>query len=288
MGIKDRLCGLCGGRVRVSRHVNGGAHCSKKCEIEWREIQKVKELEFLKDGINAVGYKDFARREGSYRTSVIIGDTHFPFHSQKVLNRIIEIIAQIKPVFVVQIGDLYDFFSQSKYPRTHRLMTPQEEIKKGREAAEQMWADIHKASMNSKKLQILGNHDLRPYKRLLEKAPELEPFFQADHLFNFPQVETVYDSRQELVLDGVCYQHGHRKHGDHIKSNLTSTVHGHTHRAGIIYMKLRNELIWEFDVGMTADIKSVPLGYGPQTWNQCTTGVGIIDEHGPRFIPIEG
>ena len=57
---------------------------------------------------------------------VAIGDTHFPFSSKKVINWIIEKIikpnaAQIKAV--VQMGDLYDLFSYSKFPK-RLMMTP--------------------------------------------------------------------------------------------------------------------------------------------------------------------
>jgi predicted phosphodiesterase len=286
--VKDiRLCAVCAGRVSTERHKHGGKFCSKRCEIEQSQFEEKKELEYLKEGINALGYKQFAKRGKSFHHAIIIGDTHFPFHSRDIISKIVKRIKLTQPKFVIQVGDLYDFFSQSKYPRTHRLMTPEEEVLQGRVGAEEMWASIHKACPDSKKIQLLGNHDVRPYKRLLEKCPELEPFFKIDHLFKFPQVETVLDPRQELVIDGVLYQHGHRKHGEHMKISLMPTVHGHTHRAGISYLMLRNQLIWEMDVGMVADIDSVPMSYAGTKWSSCTQGVGEITSDGPRFIHAE-
>jgi hypothetical protein len=291
MRKETRICVLCGSKVHKERHAFGGKFCSKKCELDSKaaEEKAALELEFVKKGVNALTFKEYASKlSRHFQTVVAIGDTHHPFSSQRVLRRIYGIIKVLQPRFVIQVGDLNDFFSQSKYPRTHRLMTPQEEVKRAKEAATDMWAKIHEACPSAIKIQIKGNHDERPYKRLLEKAPELEPFFQINDLFEFPHVHTVHDSKQEVVIDGICYQHGHKRHGEHMKHNLMNTVHGHTHRAGINYMKLRNELIWEFDVGVVADLESVPMGYGPQKWNNCTNGVGVIDELGPRFIDLGG
>lgn len=274
-------CTLCGGKIPCGRIP---PFCSKKCELEQDKIEEIKQLEYLKDGINAIGYREFAERKGPYKKVVIIGDTHFPWASKNALQKILRFISSYRPHFIIQIGDLYDFFSASRFPRTYNLITPSEEVLQGRMCAEQMWAQIHKLAPQSKLIQIKGNHDDRPYKRLLEKAPELEPFFKIDPLFEFPQVETIHDSSQELVIDGVCYQHGFRKSGDHMKHNLMNTVHGHTHRAGVHYMMLHGRLVWELDVGMVGDLKAKPLQYSPQRWSQCTVGVGMIDPWGPRFI----
>lgn len=278
---KDIKCSQCKGPIRSYRN---SAHCSKKCEINASKSEEIKTLSIVKEGINALSYKDFVHKNGSFEKFIIIGDTHFPFHSQKLLKKIVDYIRKVQPKFVIQIGDLYDFFSQSKYPKSLNLMTPADEVMKGRLGAEEMWAAIHRAAPNAKKLQILGNHDLRPYKRLLEKAPELEPFFNINHLFEFPQVETVLDSKQELVINGILFMHGWKKHGDHMKYSLMPTVHGHTHKAAINYLMLRNELIWEADVGVVADLNSIPMGYGGKRWTDCINGVLEINELGPRFI----
>lgn len=281
---QTKLCALCGACVPKIRHSLDGKFCSKRCEMDHEKLDEIRTLEFLKEGINALGYRDFAGPSQGYATTVILGDTHFPFVSNDILARAIRFIERIQPTFVIQVGDLYDYFSMGKYPKSLSLMTPQEEVLRGRIGAEEMWKAIHIACPSAKKIQLRGNHDARPYKRMLEKSPELEPFFQINHLFEFPQVETVQDDKQEVVLDGVLFQHGYRKHGDHMKVSLMPTVHGHTHKAGIIYQKLRNELIWEMDVGMLADAASIPLGYGPTRWSACIQGIGFLDSMGPRFI----
>lgn len=278
---KDLTCKLCKGPVRVDRKL---PFCSKKCESASNKVEEIKLLEHVKEGVNALSYKNFTHRNGKYEKFAVIGDTHFPFHCPVLIKKIVERIRITQPKFIIQVGDLYDYWSQSKYPKSLNLLTPQEEVLKGRLAAEEMWAAIHKVAPHAKKIQLKGNHDERPFKRMLEKAPELEPFFNIDHLFEFPQVETVQDSKQELVINGILFIHGWKKHGDHMKYSLMRTVHGHTHKASIIYHMLRGEIIWEADAGIAAATDSVPMGYGGKRWTDCTKGLLEIDDLGPRFI----
>lgn len=252
-----------------------------KCKIA---LEAAKEISYNEE-LSAVSLKEHATRPiGGHSTVVILGDTHFPWGNDFVIKKAIELIREVKPFLVIQIGDLYDFFSQSRFPRSHNLITPRDELEKGRAAAEKMWWAVNKASPSSKKLQMMGNHDVRPIKRLIEKAPELEPFFSIKPMFEFDGVETVHDTSQEIVIEGICYQHGHKKFGEHMKYNLMPSVHGHTHRGGVSFMNLRGHIIWELDVGYLADPGSTPLQYNAQKWVYWTAGAGLIDSKGPRFI----
>ena len=57
---------------------------------------------------------------------------------------------------------------------------------------------------------ILGNHDIRPIKKCLELAPELEPFIQFKQFFKFDGVELVEDVREPFKLGDVWFMHGHQ------------------------------------------------------------------------------
>lgn len=280
-----RVCEVCGGKIKPDSHryIAIGV-CSKKCEKTKGVSEEAECLRYLKEGINAVGYKNLSVRNGPYKKVVVIPDTHFPFHSTEVLKKIVEFVARFRPYFIVQIGDLYDFYAASRFPRSHDIMTPDQERVLARQGAEEMWSAIHKVSPSSKKIQIGGNHTDRPIKRIMEKVPELAWAFNFNHMMEFPQVETVHDTSQELILDGVCYQHGHTKQGAHVEFNLMDTVHGHTHRGAVLYRPIRNRVCWELDAGCAADFNSKPLQYSQQKWNKWTNGWGVIDELGPRFI----
>ena len=77
---------------------------------------------------------------------LVLGDTHFPFASDKALKALYRFAAKIsatEPItHMVQVGDLYDFYSCSKFPASRDLMTPVEEIRRGRSQAEAFWAKL--------------------------------------------------------------------------------------------------------------------------------------------------
>ena len=224
--------------------------------------------------------------------AVVIGDTHFPFHHPACLKWALDLIADLEPQHVVQVGDLYDRFSQSKFPRNHSAITPGEELTSGREAAEAFWQSVRARSPHSKCFQLYGNHDDRPLKRALEAAPELLEMVlpSVRGLHEFPGVTTMRDSKTELILDGVVFMHGYESRpGAHAAKNHASTVHGHTHHGGTWFRSDGRGTFWELDAGCVVDLDSPAFDYRVQRkLYGVTLGVGVIDRSGPRFIPFVG
>lgn len=218
-----------------------------------------------------------------------IGDTHYPFTCRRSLNRVLDLADELKPTVILQMGDLYDMFSFSKYPRSHNVMMPEKELDLGLEQACDMWRELKKRAPRAKKFQLIGNHDVRPIKRMMEVIPALESFLDLRKLFDFPGVEMAGDDRDELFIDDICFMHGYRsKLGDHMRHNRMKTVCGHAHRGGVVYERLGDKILWELNTGFIGDVSSVPMSYSRQRkLAQYTKGVGFIDPLGPRFIPIE-
>jgi predicted phosphodiesterase len=221
-------------------------------------------------------------------TTLCIGDSHFPFHNRKTVGAIISLCRKLKPQVIIQLGDLLDLYSYSRFARSQNIMTPAQEVKRGRKDAELMWKELRQASPKADCFQILGNHDARFAKQVLDKLPEAEHLLKGVYeLWKFDGVITSNSDRDELILDGVCYQHGYRKFGEHARSNGMSTVCGHLHRGGVQYSRLGNKTIWELNAGFCADENSIPMSYSKQRrFSQHTQGCGVIDEYGPRFIPL--
>lgn len=223
------------------------------------------------------------------KSVLAIPDLHFPWHHQDCLTFIYEIIKEKKPDVVIQMGDLYDLFSFSKFARVHDICTPKEELSEARLAATLMWQHISKIAPNAMKVQLRGNHDVRITKRVTEVIPEIitlvEP--QIEEMFKFEGVNTIYDTREEFEIDGVVYTHGHySKIGDHSKYLLKPVVHGHRHRGEVWFQQMNGYLLWELDCGFASDDKEVPLKYTPTRTNHWTLGCGWVDGLGPRFIPF--
>lgn len=223
------------------------------------------------------------------KKTLVIGDCHFPFHHKPALTWVLDLIKKLSPDRIIQVGDIYDMFSHTRFARSHDIMTPKQEVTEARVTAEEMWSIIQRYAPKAELYQILGNHDDRPKKRILDKYPELASIVDISHLWEFDGVKTIHDSREELILDGVIFMHGYRtKLGDHTKYNHMSTVHGHTHRGGTIFIPIKGMTLWELDAGYCGDPEAAALSYGPQKINNWTLGCGWLDDEGPRFMVYPG
>ncbi len=223
---------------------------------------------------------------GPYKKVVAIGDLHCPFTCMEAFDQIIKIIEVVKPDYIVTLGDQYDFFSASKFPK-QIIIKPQDEVDSAYKMLKEIFRRIHEASPNSKKYSLRGNHDIRPIKRLIESAPELMPFFDFDRFFDFPNFENIRDAREVLEIDGVVYTHGFLTSGLHMKKFMRPVVHGHLHRGGLRVDKIDGKWLFELDAGYVGNPSSVAFNYTPTKENRWTKGVGLITEFGPSFIPFE-
>ena len=227
---------------------------------------------------------------------LVIGDVHEPWSHGPTLEKIYAAVEEIKPDVVLQIGDLRDLYSFSRYPVNPNAITPEREIDRGTAACTKMWERVRKANPKARRIQLLGNHDERPSKRLSETLPACKllaaPTLKA--LFEFPGVETHHDPAQEFFLNTaageVCFMHGHRaKLGDHAKYNQMPTVCGHSHQGGVVYLRHKSKVFWELNAGWCGDETAPVFKYGNQralkTW---TRGFGLIDSRGPRFVSLTG
>src|SRR3954470_21332053 len=122
-------------------------------------------------------------------TVLCVGDTHFPFARRKSISAVIALAKLLKPNVIVQLGDLYDMYSYSRFARSYNLLTPAQEIKKGRQQASEFWREIRAASPKADCYGLIGNHDSRVLKKAMGLLPELEHFL--DGISNFWQFDGV-------------------------------------------------------------------------------------------------
>lgn len=220
---------------------------------------------------------------------VAVPDLHLPWVCQKSLDYIYKVIDNEKPDIVIQLGDLYDFYSHTKFARSHDIMTPKEEASEARLGAEKFWKTIKKITPRSRKIQLLGNHCVRPIKRIQEKYPEIASMIDMKPMFTFSGIETVYDDRSWIEIEGVIYLHGYLTQlGAHTRHFMKPVVHGHSHRGGTVFFNTLHGMLWELDCGYLADKTQAPLMYGPTKNVLWTKGLGIVDSYGPRFVIVPG
>jgi predicted phosphodiesterase len=226
---------------------------------------------------------------GPYPRAAIISDIHWPFESQRVVEAFYRYVEKHKAEWVILNGDAFDFYSHSKYPRSHNLFTPREEEQLARTKSETFWQEIQRLSPKSKCVFLLGNHDIRPMKRVLESYPEAEDWIKErmTKLFTYPGVKTMMDPREEIYLDErTIVFHGYRsKLGDHRDFTHFNCFNGHTHVGGVVWKQLRHEVIFECNSGVAGDPMAKGLTYTPQKVTNWTPGFAVCDEYGPRFVP---
>ena len=218
-----------------------------------------------------------------------IGDTHFPFVNEKKLQEIYKVAKDLKPTHVIQVGDLFDMYSFSRFSRSLNLITPKDEMERARKMTVQMWKDISRICPGADKYQLLGNHSLRIWTKIMANAPEYEDLLTEpiQRLFKFDGVTSMPDSRSELELNGIVFNHGWKSSiGDHARWYGQNTVCGHLHRGGVAFFPMKGKAMWELNCGFIADTEQLPLEYGDTKTNSWVAGVGVIDKYGPRFINL--
>lgn len=259
---------------------------------EERRSQKITNEIFRRD--ISTHLKDYQPRaiteQAKYPSAAIISDIHWPFANQRVVDKFLEYVSGHQPHWVIINGDAWDMYSHSKYPRSHNVFTPRDEQSLAREKNTSFWKSIREKSPNSKCVQMMGNHDIRPLKRVLEVYPAAEDWVAKalEELFTFDGVKTVFDSREELFLNETTIVfHGYRSQlGAHRDYTLLNCINGHTHLGGVSFRRIRGTTIYELNSGVAGDPESKGLSYTPQKITHWTPGFGVIDQFGPRFISV--
>lgn len=223
---------------------------------------------------------------------LILGDTHFPWVSPDALMSIYSYVDSLpdnqKPTHIVQLGDLHDMLSWSKFPTSKHTYNPVEEINLAYEMAQSMWATLKKLVPEAECHQLLGNHDVRPLKRILESFPEGEIFFSIDRYYQFTGVKTHLDPRSPLQIGNTLYFHGYRSRSlDHWNDFPgVNVVHGHLHGGSIHHRRFGNKVCFMMDAGFLGQPEAKCFGYMPMKTLSKFNAFAWKDSNGPRLITI--
>jgi len=228
------------------------------------------------------------QKRKSYPKIACLGDLHEPFSHANLKQDFKLFVEKFKPEYIIQLGDAMDQYSWGKFPRSHNVFTPKQEEELARKNLEEFWSEMKKAAPKAKCIQLIGNHDARVLKRTLEVMPAMEHWIEKyfKDIYTFDNVHTVIDPREEFILEDIAFHHGYRsrlgQHRDFMQMNF---VGGHTHKGGVVYRNIKNQVLWELNCGLAGDPTSKGLSYTNQKMNDWTLGFAAIDEYGPRFIP---
>lgn len=183
------------------------------------------------------------------KTHLVIPDTHcYPGYSNERAFWLGELIADVKPDVVINIGDHWDFPSLSSYDKgkgSFRGRTYKADLDIGLDFQDKTWSRVKKRKKRQpKKVFIKGNHEHRQF-RAVDMQPELDGVISPSDL----QLEKYYDKVVEyeggtpgvVCIDGINYSHyfvsgimGRPIGGEHPATSLLtkqfdSCTQGHTH-----------------------------------------------------------
>lgn len=267
---------------------------SKNTKTSPPKLELVSDQEQIQEIIRETAQRKIIQLN-KYKKILCIGDIHFPYVDQNALSMVYAIAEKEQPDVVVQVGDLFDCYAQSKFPKSLNIFTPEAEWELAKKMAVDFWTKIRDVCKKAECFQILGNHDIRASLRIEEAAPSVahlikEPLKAA---FTFDGVTTIHDPTEELFIENIMFIHGHYTSGisKHMEYSRMNVVHGHTHKASIVYKPFWDQnknqtMLWEMDVGYLGDPWSKALSYRAQKIHNWTVGVGIVDSYGPRWIPF--
>jgi predicted phosphodiesterase len=221
-------------------------------------------------------------------TILVVGDLHFPFVHKEALEALYLFNKEQQPDVIIQLGDAYDMYAHSKYPRSQNIYSPKEEEALGHEGLTNFWKRLQLDNPKAKCVMLMGNHDIRPVKRAIESVSSLEHIVEKHlkSITTFDNVETVYDSREEYEICGILFHHGFLSSlGQHRDFTLSNIVVGHTHKGGVSYRRIKGQTLWELNAGFLGDPEAKVMSYTALKKNaNYTLGWGWIDRFGPRFI----
>jgi hypothetical protein len=224
------------------------------------------------------------------KVHLIIPDQHaHPEYLNKRADYVGQLIKDLKPDVVINLGDAADMASLSSYDKgkaSFHGKNYEKDIVSHLEFQERMWAPIKRAKRKQPyKVVLEGNHEHR-IKRAIDFSPELEgerfgvSFRDLDfHSYYHEVVEYNGQTPGIYTLDGISYAHyfvsgvmGRPIGGEHhayslIAKNYTSCTCGHTHTVDwAVRTNTNGKKIMGCVAGVYQDYPSPWAGHAGDLW----------------------
>lgn len=165
-------------------------------------------------------------------TVIVASDFHIPFQDDKAIDAFLDYIKATQPKVVILNGDILDMFMLSRFTKGEGR-NPLEEITQCRA----LLAAIRKLCPDSDIFYVIGNHENRLEKYVLNKAPELASL--VEDVFSILKVSefNIRGCASITINDKILFKHGTllgNKSGlsaiKEMENAYMSGCSGHTHR----------------------------------------------------------
>lgn len=282
----------------------------------YEHVEQVDEAKFITNA-QPVKIPNIKRAKafGEVTTRVFFGDTHFPFQDRRKIALANLAAKALNPVSITFLGDDLDNAMFSRFE------TRQEWASSTQRGIDELHQQLVIAkSITDDVYMHEGNHNIRPEREIRKYNGELLGLHRAneslgvlttqfllrldeigvEYIDGYPNDEKWYSDTLKSY-HGVVTKSGGLALEKEIKLETVNFVHGHTHKAGIMYRQARvgqeTRTIWGVEAGTFADQTLVPSGRYSTTnnaaknqhhdWHTVLTVVRQYDGiEVPELIPI--
>ena len=189
-------------------------------------------------------------------TVVIASDIHIPFQDKAAVKAFLSYVKGKQPEIIVLNGDVLDMFMLSRFTKGEGR-NPLEEIK----MCQALLATLRSTCPNSEIFYVIGNHETRLEKYVLNKAPELASLIE--DVFSIIKVEdyNVRGCASLTINDNFVMKHGTyigNKSGlsaiKEMENAYMSGATGHVHRLSTYRArKAGRKFVW-IETGCLCDL----------------------------------
>lgn len=240
----------------------------------------------------------------------LVGDLQIPYEDERAVALWFRCMKSWKPDAIDLIGDIDDQLEYSSYSdgttdEFFNQLKKQEEpkplpfIKKNADGARRFYTKVRKQHKDADIHVSLGNHDVRIYKYIDKKAPELIDQLTPNFLWGLDDLGMtwrLYHEKPHLRFADTYVHHGVSTSttgptiSKDIESYGVSLIRGHSHKAQVAYKTypMTQKTLHGMECGHMSDITAYGLRYADNpTWQ---LGFGLAQVEGNdiqlQFVPI--
>lgn len=224
---------------------------------------------------------------------MLSSDQQIPYHDPKAIELWFKVMKWFKPDVVDYLGDTSDQFCFASYQEgltTEFLNSLTDEEKaegffervvSEEKDTKEFYAQTRAMRPDAEIFSALGNHDIRVFKYIDKKIPEIYERVTPEALWDFKNlgIEYIhYDDKPKHRYGDIFVHHGISalaESGASIKSDIgnlgVSLIRGHSHRMAAYYKtyELKNEVIRGFEIGHMCKVDSDGFKYSQiHNWQQ--------------------
>lgn len=213
---------------------------------------------------------------GNGRTIMVWPDTHAPYHSPEAVSVALNVLKALKPDGLVILGDFFDCYSVSRFPKDPSRKTRlRDELDGGIPILDEI------SAVGVPSVWFLqGNHEIRIESLVAAEAPALDGMISIREEIGIEERGwhwTPY--KRSLKLGHMLYSHDFGRHGVHagyqglmdIGANI---AFGHTHKLGTVYRGAHVAI----NCGWLGDVNAIDYRHSDIAKREYQLGFGLVDE----------